>query len=173
MLGTTSASRCNERRSPSCRKRRVRIAPERQAVLCRRRHQPRKPPHAAIRPGRPAPAMGPGTGLGGTGTRFGSNQMKWSCTMPLMPLACELASTSPLPRPSPKPTAAGDPPNPLTPPEASPVSQRTVEEANLTLPRRNDKIVAAKDQLERVRRRPMRVIKAYVVPRHNELVRRA
>src|SRR5262249_31538986 len=33
----------------------------------RRRHQPRRPPHAAIRPGRPAPAMGPGTA---TGTRI-------------------------------------------------------------------------------------------------------
>jgi hypothetical protein len=32
-----------------------------QAVLCRRRHQPRRPPPAKIRPGSPAPAMGPGT----------------------------------------------------------------------------------------------------------------
>jgi hypothetical protein len=31
-----------------------------QAVFCRRRHQPRRPPLAKIRPGRPAPAMGPG-----------------------------------------------------------------------------------------------------------------
>jgi len=31
------------------------------AVLCRRRHQPRRPAPATIRPGRPAPAMGPGT----------------------------------------------------------------------------------------------------------------
>src|SRR5262249_45411690 len=30
----------------------------------RRRHQPRRPPPAKIRPGRPAPAMGPGTGAG-------------------------------------------------------------------------------------------------------------
>ena len=35
-----------------------------QAVFCRRRHQPRRPPLARIRPGRPAPAMGPGE-LGG------------------------------------------------------------------------------------------------------------
>jgi hypothetical protein len=28
-----------------------------------RRHQPRRPPLAKIRPGRPAPAMGPGTGV--------------------------------------------------------------------------------------------------------------
>jgi hypothetical protein len=32
-----------------------------QAIFCRRRHQPRRPPLAKIRPGRPAPAMGPGT----------------------------------------------------------------------------------------------------------------
>jgi hypothetical protein len=31
------------------------------AAFCRRRHHPRKPPLAKIRPGRPAPAMGPGT----------------------------------------------------------------------------------------------------------------
>src|SRR5215469_17078029 len=33
-----------------------------QAIFRRRRHQPRRPPPAKIRPGRPAPAMGPGTG---------------------------------------------------------------------------------------------------------------
>ena len=32
-----------------------------QAIFRRRRHQPRRPPLAKIRPGRPAPAMGPGT----------------------------------------------------------------------------------------------------------------
>ena len=42
-----------------CRKRRVR--PDVQALFCRRRHQPRRPPPANSRPGRPAPAMGPGT----------------------------------------------------------------------------------------------------------------
>jgi len=31
------------------------------ATLCRRRHQPRRPPLARIRPGRPAPTIGPGT----------------------------------------------------------------------------------------------------------------
>jgi hypothetical protein len=35
--------------------------PEAQAVFFRRRHQPRRPPLAKIRPGRPAPAMGAGT----------------------------------------------------------------------------------------------------------------
>jgi len=34
-----------------------------QAVFCRRRHQPRRPPLAKIRPGSPAPTMGPGTGV--------------------------------------------------------------------------------------------------------------
>jgi hypothetical protein len=44
-----------------CRKRRVRVAPpEAQAIFCRRRHQPSRPPPAKIRPGRPAPAMGSG-----------------------------------------------------------------------------------------------------------------
>src|SRR5215831_6763939 len=33
--------------------------------LRRRRAKPRRPPAAKIRPGRPAPTMGPGTGLGG------------------------------------------------------------------------------------------------------------
>jgi hypothetical protein len=43
-------------------KRRLRgWAPKAQAIFCRRRHQPRRPPQAAIRPGRPAPTMGPGT----------------------------------------------------------------------------------------------------------------
>jgi hypothetical protein len=32
-----------------------------QAIFFRRRHQPRRPPHATIRPGRPAPTTGPGT----------------------------------------------------------------------------------------------------------------
>src|SRR5262249_1053750 len=35
---------------------------EAQAIFFRRRHQARRPPVAKIRPGRPAPAMGPGTG---------------------------------------------------------------------------------------------------------------
>src|SRR5262245_56947374 len=34
-----------------------------QAIFCRRRHQPRRPPLAKIRPGRPAPTMGSGTGV--------------------------------------------------------------------------------------------------------------
>src|SRR6516164_9743553 len=33
-----------------------------QAIFFRRRHQPRRPPLAKIRPGSPAPATGPGTG---------------------------------------------------------------------------------------------------------------
>src|SRR3984893_8953529 len=38
------------------------VAPDlAQAVLCRRRHQPRRPAPAKIRRGKPAPAMGPGT----------------------------------------------------------------------------------------------------------------
>jgi hypothetical protein len=35
-----------------------RIAPEAQAIFCRRRHQPRRPPLAKIRPGKPAPVSG-------------------------------------------------------------------------------------------------------------------
>ena len=35
-----------------------------QAAFCRRRHQPRRPPLAKIRPGSPAPTMGPGTAAG-------------------------------------------------------------------------------------------------------------
>jgi len=37
------------------------IVPKPQATFFRRRHQPSRPPLAKIRPGRPAPAMGPGT----------------------------------------------------------------------------------------------------------------
>jgi hypothetical protein len=33
----------------------------RQAIFCRRRHQPRRPPLAKISPGSPAPTMGAGT----------------------------------------------------------------------------------------------------------------
>jgi len=50
--------------------RRVRVAPDAQAIFCRRRHQPRRPPLAKIRPGNPAPAMRPGTaavGCSGSG----------------------------------------------------------------------------------------------------------
>jgi hypothetical protein len=43
------------------RKRPVRLRGNVQAIFCRRRHQPRRPPQAKIRPGSPAPAMGPGT----------------------------------------------------------------------------------------------------------------
>jgi hypothetical protein len=32
-----------------------------QTVFCRRRHQPRRPPLAKIRPGKPAPTIGAGT----------------------------------------------------------------------------------------------------------------
>jgi hypothetical protein len=42
-------------------KRRERIATNVQAIFFRRRHQPRRPPLAKIRPGRPAPTIGPGT----------------------------------------------------------------------------------------------------------------
>jgi hypothetical protein len=34
-----------------------------QAIRCRRRHQPSRPPLAKIRPGRPDPMIGPGTGV--------------------------------------------------------------------------------------------------------------
>src|SRR5262245_57598004 len=37
------------------------VVSEAQAVFRRRRHQPRRPPPAKIRPGRPAPTIGPGT----------------------------------------------------------------------------------------------------------------
>jgi hypothetical protein len=37
------------------------LGPSVQAIFFRRRHQPRRPPLAKIRPGSPAPAMGTGT----------------------------------------------------------------------------------------------------------------
>src|SRR5215471_3353753 len=47
--------------TPLVRKRRIQIALDAQAIFRRRRHQPRRPPPAKIRPGRPAPATGPRT----------------------------------------------------------------------------------------------------------------
>ena len=46
-----------------------RRAPNAQAIFCGRRHQPRRPPFAKIRPGRPAPATGAGTVPTGTTQR--------------------------------------------------------------------------------------------------------
>src|SRR5262252_7505503 len=37
------------------------VVPDVQAIFLRRRHQPRRPPLAKIRPGSPAPTTGPGT----------------------------------------------------------------------------------------------------------------
>ena len=37
------------------------VPPDVQAIFWRRRHQPSKPPLAKVKPGSPAPAMGPGT----------------------------------------------------------------------------------------------------------------
>jgi len=37
-----------------------------QAIFFRRRHQPRRPPLAKIKPGRPVPTMGAGTAAGAT-----------------------------------------------------------------------------------------------------------
>jgi hypothetical protein len=54
----------NPRMLPACTQK-----PEAQAIFCRRRHQPRRPKLANIRPGRPAPAMGPGTADVGCGVK--------------------------------------------------------------------------------------------------------
>jgi hypothetical protein len=43
------------------RRKLVRVTADVQAIFCRRRHQARRPPLIKISPGRPAPAMGPGT----------------------------------------------------------------------------------------------------------------
>src|SRR5437588_8870753 len=56
----------------------------RQAVRCRRRHQPRRPAPAKIRPGRPAPAMGPGTG-GGSNRVISMNAPTSPCGGPALP----------------------------------------------------------------------------------------
>src|SRR5262245_16108375 len=45
-----------------------------QAIFRRRRHQPRRPPLAKIRPGRPAPITGPGTVVTECGQRSPSLQ---------------------------------------------------------------------------------------------------
>ena len=67
-----------------CRERRVWVAPpDAQALFCRRRrHQPRRPPLAKIRPGRPAPAMGPGTPTDVTGVKVVAGPVAFSIPMP-------------------------------------------------------------------------------------------
>src|SRR5262249_59386883 len=49
-----------------CCNRRTALAGEMVQAIFRRRHQPRTPPLAKIRPGSPAPATGPGVGTGGS-----------------------------------------------------------------------------------------------------------
>src|SRR6516165_2263925 len=44
-----------------CENRSAVAHPKLRRIFCRRRHQPSRPPPAKIRPGRPAPAIGPGT----------------------------------------------------------------------------------------------------------------
>ena len=65
-----------------------------QAIFCRRRHQPRRPPLAKIRPGRPAPAMGPGTAF------IAPNS---PCVSPLIPSVKKRVLGLPLLPPVPKP----------------------------------------------------------------------
>ena len=73
--------------APHCSGGSARITPDIQAIFCRRRHQPRRPPLAKIRPGRPTPTTGPGTALTVTGTEFPNEKPKISlppymgCTM--------------------------------------------------------------------------------------------
>jgi hypothetical protein len=58
-------------------KRRVQMTPEAQAIFFRRRHQPRTPPSAKIRPGSPAPATGgrgESSGHGGDDGGVGGHQ---------------------------------------------------------------------------------------------------
>src|SRR5256885_17024285 len=57
---------------------------EAQAAFVRRRHQPRRPPLAKIRPGRPAPAMGAGTG-GGSNRVVSMNAPTSPCGGPALP----------------------------------------------------------------------------------------
>jgi hypothetical protein len=76
--------------SSGCRKRRVRIAPEAQATFFRRRHHARRPPHPKIRPGNPAPAIGPGTAAA-TGAKLVRNM---SC--PVNPVAVSVKTSVPL-----------------------------------------------------------------------------
>jgi len=76
-----------------------------QAIFRRRRHQPRRPPPANIRPGSPAPAMGPGT----TSTAFDRALTAKSTSPPTTPgngdwkpggvRSCKVPSSSKLVRP--------------------------------------------------------------------------
>ena len=56
-IGRSTSRPCTHKSRVPC--------PEAQTIFCRRRHQPRRPPLAKISPGRPAPAIGPGTGTVG------------------------------------------------------------------------------------------------------------
>src|SRR5262249_6590890 len=59
------------------------------AVFFRRRHQPRRPPPAKRRPGRPAPAIGPGTG-----TFSDINAVPFAESFFGLPAKCDVAHTS-------------------------------------------------------------------------------
>src|SRR5215510_9295445 len=59
------------------------------AVFFRRRHQPRRPPPAKRRPGRPAPAIGPGTG-----TFSDINAVPFAESFFGQPAKCDVAHTS-------------------------------------------------------------------------------
>jgi hypothetical protein len=55
------------------------LTPEAQAIFCRRRHQPRRPLLAKIRPGIPAPTIGPGTAAGVAGAENAFSKKATSC----------------------------------------------------------------------------------------------
>jgi hypothetical protein len=60
VLGRVLVNRdCSANRWPPKRRNMLSL-PDAQAIFCRRRHQPRRPPLANISPGGPAPTIGPG-----------------------------------------------------------------------------------------------------------------
>src|SRR6266478_6500987 len=87
------------RQSPAATKD-VRIAF--QAIRCRRRHQPRRPPLAKIKPGSPAPTMGPGTTAASTvcrSTLLASSDAVTSRNLKLPALSILKVPSQPLPGP--------------------------------------------------------------------------
>src|SRR5262245_11471636 len=62
-----------------------------QAIFFRRRHQARRPPLAKIRPGRPAPAMGPGTGVA---TRLSKKMLLGKFGLPPMKVADRIGTAA-------------------------------------------------------------------------------
>ena len=114
---------------------------------------------------------GSGTGDSGTPAASKLSHNFSSFTMPEIPFWMEPASTIPLELPSPNPTAAGVPPNPLVPPLVAGFPLHGIpEEPDLSFPRRDDVVRTAQDQLETVEFVGMLVEVTDLIPGDDNLI---